>query len=89
MLPGAKFLGCMGPALIYQLDDNVMGLFIHYTVPKYYWRYYDKNTFYGPFDDKETISRHVNGCLMAAGRHSETIPDNVVKVDFKLKKRIS
>lgn len=60
-----------------------------YEVTKYYWRYYDKTTFYGPFDRQKDIETHVNGCLMAAGRHSETIPNNVIQVDFKLKKRIS
>jgi len=83
-----KFLGSIGPVLVYEKPFRVGGFVIGWSSPTYFWRYYDKAAVYGPFTTPEETERHIQGCLVASGRQNESVPDNTVRVDFKAKKRI-
>lgn len=82
-----KFIGSMGPTLVYATIEGFVSVLTFSPASKYYWRYYDKTAIYGPFDDQESVERHITGCLVAANRLNYTVPDTVIYVDFKAKRR--
>jgi hypothetical protein len=85
MSPEANFLYSFGPVLVYERYPNP---FMPFQKIKYYWKYQDGQSIYGPFENMAVCAKHYETCLLTSGRVNEQIKDNLIIVDFKHKRRL-
>lgn len=78
----ATFLFSFGSVFIY--EAKAAGTFFGQT-SLYYWRYRDTGTYYGPFKSIMECTRHWEESTRPTPQPDMT---NVIKVDFKTRKRI-
>ena len=87
----AKFLFSFGSVYIYEWTPGKFDLF---GQPMYYWRYVDTAAYYGPFVSIMECTRHWEAFTrgqsntQAINLQKEMDMSNVIRVDFKTKKRI-
>lgn len=85
----AEPLFTFGSVIVYELKPNVYDIF---KKPLYYWRYKDSSTHAGPFNSIMECTRDWEASTRGVPMH-ETAPvidmSNVIKVDFRSRKRIT
>lgn len=78
----ADLLFTMGSVMVYELKPSSFTLF---SRPTYFWKYKNSPDFFGPFDSVMNATKHWESTVVPP---SSLVANNVIKVDFKAKRRI-
>lgn len=81
----AQFLFSFGSVYIYELKPRTYDLF---NQPMYYWRYKDTGSYYGPFKSIMECTRHWEESTRSTTNTDVIDISNVIRMDFKTRKRI-
>lgn len=81
----AELLFTFGSVLVYEIKPKVYDLF---NPSVYYWRYKDTPVLYGPFDSIMNCTKHWESTMHSPAPIEQPDMTNVIKVDFKSRKRI-